>query len=63
MKKYTATELRDFVDRAYSFERIKIAKDFLNKLTFNDKQLYYELMMDLATNAEALRKKRFSCCP
>lgn len=76
MKKYTAKELRDFVDRAYTFERIKIAQDFLNKLTFNDKYLYYELMMDLSETAEALRKKNFSrfsssvyeddygsCCP
>ena len=76
MKKYTAKELKDFVDRAYTLERIKIAKDFLNKLTFNDKYLYYELMMDLSETAEALKKKNFSkfsssayegdygsCCP
>lgn len=76
MKKYTAKELRDFVDRADTFERIKIAENFLNKLNFNDKYLYYELMMDLSATAEILRKKNFSrfsssayegdygsCCP
>lgn len=76
MKKYTAKELRDFVDRASTFERIEIAEEFLKKLKFNDKYLYYELMMDLSATKEALRKKNFSrfsnsvyegdygsCCP
>lgn len=73
MKKYSAKELKDFVDRAYSMERIEIARNFLNTLTFNDKFLYYELMMDLSSTEEALNKKYpirssyeadyGSCCP
>jgi len=73
MKKYSAKELKDFVDRAYSMERIEIARNFLNTLTFNDKFLYYELMMDLSATEEALNKKYGirsayegdygSCCP
>ena len=73
MKKYSKKELKDFVDRAYTLERIDIAREFLAKLIFNDKDFYYRLQMDLAEReAELFHHHRYtssyegdygSCCP
>ena len=73
MKKYTAKELRDFVDRAYNLDRIEIALEYLGKLTYISKDLYYQLCMDLFERREEIRKRHYfrsdfegdygSCCP
>jgi len=73
MKKYTAKELRDFVDRAYNLDRIEIALEYLGKLTYISKDLYYQLCMDLfERKAEITRRHSWSsvsegdygsCCP
>lgn len=57
MKKYSAKELRDFVDRAYNLERIEIAFDYLGKLDYISTELYYQLCMDLSERKELLRKR------
>ncbi|MBO7697276.1 MAG: hypothetical protein J6Y28_03975 [Acholeplasmatales bacterium] len=56
MKKYTAKELKDFVDRAYNLDRIEIALEYIGKLTYISKDLYYQLCMDLFERREEIRK-------
>ena len=57
MKKYSAKELRNFVDRAYNLERIEIALEYIGKLTYISKDLYYQLCMDLFERREEIRKR------
>ena len=59
MKKYTAKELRDFVDRAYNLDRIEIALEYLGKLTYISRDLYYQLCMDLFERREEIKKHRY----
>lgn len=47
MKKYTPDQLRAFVDRAYTPQRIIIARDYISKLSYISKDLRHELLADL----------------
>ena len=48
MKQHSAQDLRDFVSRADTHEKVSIAIDFIGKLSYVSNDLYDELMNSLA---------------
>ena len=48
MKRYSEQELRAFVSRADTHEKVEIAINFITKLSYIGNELYDELMNDLA---------------
>ena len=44
MRRYSITDLRAFVKRANTLERVYVAYDYIEKLTYITRDMYYELM-------------------
>ena len=70
MKQYSAQELRAFVGRADTHEKVSIAIDFIGKLSYVDNELYDELMNSLAYISRELyhqdryeRQEYSAACP
>lgn len=54
MRRFTEAELWAFIERADSSEKVKIATQFIGKLTYLDDVLFSELMEELEWKSERL---------
>lgn len=54
MKKYSFSELKAFVGRASTLERVMVAYEYIEKLTYITKDMYCELMSMLMDREESL---------